>query len=229
MSLPRDMARLVPSLPVWSKTRSQHDEDVTNPTERVMKTSFSEEERVASVAANLTLLWMERASWYLVPSCYLCKINTHLLYWWVSQRQQRRPPAVIPGVQLWSGRIRNNHAGSCNSSITTSQLRKDVCTAPTAGMDTQDLLPTLSRGGDGAIWSWDRCCASSRVALGSSLTLLFHWCLLRSRALTLGKKKGKSELIQLGETIEEEGSKAKRHMKNLKSRRQQYFQGFMWH
>lgn len=38
-----------------------------------------------------------------------------------------------------------------------------------------------------------------------------------------------SELIQLGETIEEEGSKAKRHMKNLKSRRQQYFQGFMWH
>lgn len=37
------------------------------------------------------------------------------------------------------------------------------------------------------------------------------------------------ELIQLGDTIDEEGSKAKRHMKNLKSRRQQYFQGFMWH
>ena len=41
------------------------------------------------------------------------------------------------------------------------------------------------------------------------------------------KKKGKGE--EKGETIEEEGSKAKRHMKNLKSRRQQYFQGFMWH
>lgn len=191
MSLPWDMARLVPSLPVWSKTRSQHDEDVINPTERVMKTSFSEEEVVASVAANLTLSWMERASWYLVPICYLGKINTHLLCWWVSQRQRRRQPAVIPGVQLWSGSIRSTMLAPVIPQLQLPSSVRTSAAAPTAGMDTRELLPTLSTGGDGAIWSWDRCCASSWIALGSSLTLLFHWCLLRSRALTLGKKKRK--------------------------------------
>lgn len=67
----------------------------------------------------------------------------------------------------------------------------------------------------------------------ASLLLWKYYCFMAAAqkqgygiAARLG---GKKELIQLGETIEEEGSKAKRHMKNLKSRRQQYFQGFMWH
>lgn len=51
---------MVPSLPSWIKTRSQHDEDMINPTERVIKRSFSEEEVAASVAVNLTLFgWKE--------------------------------------------------------------------------------------------------------------------------------------------------------------------------
>lgn len=63
--------------------------------------------------------------------------------------------------------------------------------APAAGTDTRELLPTTSAGGDGAIWSWDGCCARRWGVLGSSLTLLFHRCLLRSGAATLGKEKKK--------------------------------------
>ena len=48
--------------PVWSKAKSQHDEDLINPRESVTKRSFNKEEADANVGAKLTLLWM--VSWF---------------------------------------------------------------------------------------------------------------------------------------------------------------------
>lgn len=153
-----------PPSPVWSKVGTQRGEDVINPRERVTKRSFSKAAADANVGAKLALLWMERASRYLVSTrSYGRKINTACCnvthtrglnsHWeyssflapqgsaaeplpdpGVSQRQrtrrllqQRRKPAVISGVLLWSGRIRSSTLTPVIPQLQLPQLCEAVC------------------------------------------------------------------------------------------------------
>lgn len=125
--------------------------------------------------------------------------------------------------------------GSLNSSVTTSSvLQKSL--QPSCS-DSRRCQPGEAASSRQPEQSQDAGTAGRVLpAAGLVLAPLLLWkscCFMvtaQKQGLQHSSQVGEEkELIQLGDTIDEEGSKAKRHMKNLKSRRQQYFQGFMWH